>query len=201
MATKIRNDILIKSLCIESLTSIFLASLLDIKDRKNSITLGNKRSSFSFDQKVNLLIDMGVLNKLNKEKFQTFMEIRNKFMHVLEITNYEKCFEELDGKEKWILRVYPQNTGLSKEKQLAQAVNDLAEDVTTLTTSISIKIDSKIKQEAEARVNEDTKEAILYAINNVRDKLDIVSGSEKIGTKLSKAIFSDYKKKMKELRV
>lgn len=153
MATKIRNDILIKSLCIESLTSIFLASLLDIKDRKNSITLGNKRSSFSFDQKVNLLIDMGVLNKLNKEKFQTFMEIRNKFMHVLEITNYEKCFEELDGKEKWILRVYPQNTGLSKEKQLAQAVNDLAEDVTTLTTSISIKIDSKIKQEAEARVN------------------------------------------------
>lgn len=49
MATKIRNDILIKSLCIESLTSIFLASLLDIKDRKNSITLGNKRSSFSFD--------------------------------------------------------------------------------------------------------------------------------------------------------
>lgn len=129
------------------------------------------------------------------------MEIRNKFMHVLEITNYEKCFEELDGKEKWILRVYPQNTGLSKEKQLAQAVNDLAEDVTTLTTSISIKIDSKIKQKAEARVNEDAKEAILYAINNVRDKLDIVSGSEKIGTKLSKAIFSDYKKKMKELRV
>src|SRR5688572_19762225 len=91
-----RQNILNVSLLVENFTSLFLSRLLEIQDHRKTISFGNKSSSLSFNQKVNILIDIGALNATDKIKFQTFMEIRNQFMHNIDADSYENCFKYLD---------------------------------------------------------------------------------------------------------
>ena len=64
-----RNIILASSLLIEKTTSRFIANLLGIKKPENSLTLGIKNSALSFNQKIDLLIDLGALSASDKSKF------------------------------------------------------------------------------------------------------------------------------------
>ena len=59
------------SIFIERGISATLAHLLDI-DLINSKTLGNKSTSFSLKQKIDLLTDIQALDKIHHTKFQTF---------------------------------------------------------------------------------------------------------------------------------
>lgn len=102
-----RNIILSSSLLIEKTTSSFIANLLGINNPENSLTLGIKNSAFSFNQKIDLLIDLGALNTSDKRKFQLFMELRNKFMHVLEADSFVNCFKLLRGKKHFYLSCIP----------------------------------------------------------------------------------------------
>ena len=40
------------------------------------------------------------------KKFELFGEIRNKFLHNLEVDTFEKCFEYIDGREKGFKKSY-----------------------------------------------------------------------------------------------
>ena len=64
-----RNIILETSLVLEKTITALISELLGIKNPEDSITLGNKSSSLSFNQKVDLLIDLGALGKEDKKKF------------------------------------------------------------------------------------------------------------------------------------
>lgn len=172
MATdiEIRTKILAASLAIESLTSAFLANLLNIQDLVNSRTLGNKSSSFSFNQKIDLLIDIKALSKENKTKLTTFMEIRNQFMHNIDANTYENCMNALDGKDNYLLKQYPSDTNKSKEIRLEFAVNELITEVTGIISSILLKINDKVFKESELKVVNAMKISLMEAIKEIEIK-------------------------------
>ncbi len=143
LGLEIRKEILENALMMEMLTTNFLARILNIKEPKNSRTLGNKTSSFSFNNKIDLLIDLGALKKEERRKYQYFMEIRNQFIHNIYASTYEKCLSVLDGTNNAILKLYPQPDDLSLDEKYKNAVNSLSEEVLNLTIQIIDNLDLK----------------------------------------------------------
>lgn len=135
-----RNIILETSLLLEKAVSGVLANIFGHPDYKSSISFGNKSSAISFNQKINLLIDIGALEKDNKKKFLTFMEIRNVFMHVFEANTFTNCFGFLDNKEKFLLKIYADPKDEISEDKLKELCIALSNDIIILTLNIIVKI-------------------------------------------------------------
>ena len=76
----LRSSILLCAIREENEISRALKYLLRTV-RPDSKTLGNKSSSLSFKSKVDLLFDIGDLEKPAYDKLILFMEIRNQFIH------------------------------------------------------------------------------------------------------------------------
>jgi len=211
---KKRNLVLSTSLYIEKMTSVFLGSLLGIEDIETSKTLGNKNSSLSFNNKIDLLIDIGALKPETKKKFQHFMEIRNQFMHNLSATSYVKCVDNLNGTEKSLLKIYPQKKGLEKEDELEGAITELCNDVAKLAMDITEAVKKKFMQESLMEINKKSQDAMFATFQEVSSIFDdhfksVIESEKKItpkefenfGTKLSKVLLSVWLKKIKEIRV
>jgi len=208
----IRKEILSTSLIVEGFTSAFLSALLGIGDFTNSRTLGNKGGSLSFNQKVDLLIEIGALSKENRSKFQAFMEIRNQFIHNYSATTYEKCFAATDGKAKYILKAYPQANNLSREEQLNAATHELSDEITTLTFALMKNVKEKFRHDIEADVSNKSQKAFIEALGQVKTSLDDYFDKEiaksptyntrrlkGFGTELSKILYGLWNKNFKKL--
>ncbi len=163
----IRTDILSYSLMVENFSSIFLSTLLDISDFKESKSLGNKSGNLSFNQKIDLLIDIKALNKKEKSKFLTFMSIRNQFMHNIDADNYENCLKNIDGAEKFLLKTYPQEDKLTKETQLENATKKLSSEVVDITIKLLSKIKEKIEKEVKSELLEKYQKNSIEAISKI----------------------------------
>ncbi len=146
-----RLEILRTSLLVEKFVTSFLALLIGIEDQDNSKTLGNKSTSLSFNQKIDILIDMGALNNLEKKKFQTFMEIRNQFMHNIMADSYVSCFNFINGKESFLLKEYPQTLDNSREEQLRTAVVKLSTEIFELIITLTDHIQATAKPREKIR--------------------------------------------------
>lgn len=144
-----RTTILTYALLLETISSTFLANLIGIEKPLDSISFGNKSTSLSFNQKINLLIDIRALQKDEKKKYQTFMEIRNQFMHNLGSDTFESCYDNLDGKDKFVLQLYPQNMDLTRERKLELASCKLADYILNQTIMLIDKIKEKIGKEIQ----------------------------------------------------
>jgi hypothetical protein len=205
-----RIEILKTSLLIERFLSHFLGGLLNIKDVRKSISLGNKNTALSFNQKINLLIDIGALNSETKAKFQIFMELRNQFMHNIEAKTYTSCLSFMDGKESYLLKKYPQNITYTKETQLRKAVSNLSTEVLELSIGIMDRLKEKWGKDAEASTNkllaDSLKASVVEAGDLLNESIDqqIQAGKnispkqlEKLGTQMTKFIFVKTVEKMK----
>jgi len=170
---EIRTEILQYSLLIENFTSIFLSNLLNIPDFKASKSLGNKSGNLSFNQKIELLIDIQALEKKEKSKFLTFMSVRNQFMHNFDANSYENCFENIDGADKFILRNFPQDELLTKENQLKNATKQLANDVVTITVKLLDKVKEKIEEKVKSEISEDYQKNSIKAISEIEKALNL----------------------------
>jgi hypothetical protein len=169
---KIRIGILETALMLEEMASAFLANLLSVKNLEDSLSFSNKNSALSFNQKINLLIDIGALDKSSRSKFQLFMEIRNQFMHNTKADTYELCFSFTDNKDTFILKTYPQDKKLPKEEQLKLAVDNLKDEVFALTAKVIKKIKSKIEDEFHAKFHKETFDDLIQSIEDVKKMLD-----------------------------
>ena len=90
----IRSIVIDKSVKIEYLIDTIVSASLGL-GFKDSLSFGNRSSSLSFLNKINLLIDFNfITEKAMKSKFQCFAEIRNQFAHVLEVDSMSKCRQE-----------------------------------------------------------------------------------------------------------
>lgn len=170
-STYIRVNILEASLIIERQTSIFLAALLGIRDFKDSRTLGNISGSLPFNTKIDLLIDMGALDSETRNMFQTFMELRNQFMHNIDADSYENCISFLKGKKNFLLKKYSQDDSLSKEEQMKNAIESLCTDVQKLTLEIFEKVKEKIMKQADLEVHKISSDAYLSYFQKPNDDL------------------------------
>lgn len=95
---ELRKDILERALTLESSINQLLISYLNI-DNQELKTLGNKSSSLSFKNKIDLLSDLGVFTKEENKKFVFLMEFRNQFLHNINCNSFEKAIEIL-GKDR-----------------------------------------------------------------------------------------------------
>lgn len=79
------------SVKVEHILNLIIAQLLGVKSDETR-SFGNSSQALSFNAKANLLLDLNYLNKEQIDKFQIFMEVRNKFAHIYAIDTFEKCF-------------------------------------------------------------------------------------------------------------
>ncbi len=167
MAEK-RLNVINSSIFIEKLISAALASFLDI-DLPTSKTLGNKSTSFSLNQKINLLTDMQAFDKSNVRKFQIFSEIRNQFAHNLDVYDFTSCFKLIDGSENYLQKVYSNESFefCSKEDQLETYFNILFKDVLSICHKLLEKAEQKVKFIGEAEAANDLKEYVINALNTL----------------------------------
>ena len=183
-----REFILTVSLLVENFTSIFLSRLLEIKDYRQTISFGNKSSNLSFNQKINLLIDIGAVPAGQKNKFVTFMEIRNQFMHNLEAKSYETCFDFMDGKDKFVLKTYPQDPKKSREEQLEKATQELSNEVLSMSAKLYDKVKEKIEKEVRFDLLEKVQPVLIKAIADLGKKKtsgnNVTAKSKPVGKKL-----------------
>lgn len=174
----VRSEVLEYSLIIENLSSFFLSGLLDISDYKKSKSLGNTGSSLSFNQKVELLIDIQALDFKEKSKYMAFMSIRNQFMHNIEADSYENCFNHLKGTDKFLLTTYPQDIKLTQEKQLENVTRSLAQDVMKITVNLMNKVKERIGEKVKNEMLEKYQEASMSAISEIEKTLNSVYDSK-----------------------
>lgn len=160
-----RKFILTISLLVEDFTSLFLSGLLDIENYQKSKSFGNKSSNLSFSQKINLLIDIGAMEDDDRKKFITFMEIRNQFMHNLDANNYENCFKHLDGKDKFILKLYPQDNGNSNETKLEKATEELAYEILKSSMNLYNKLKEKIEKKVKLEIAEQSLPILIKVLS------------------------------------
>ncbi|MCK8143412.1 hypothetical protein MW871_16085 [Flavobacterium sp. I-SCBP12n] len=208
---EIRSEILQYSLLIEDFTSSLLGQLLNIKDYKKTKSLGNQSGNLSFNQKVNLLIDIDALNEEERSKFIAFMEIRNQFMHNINAKDYESCFGFLKGKSTYILKLFPQDKSLPLEEQLKNATSQLSDSVIQSTVMLTEKVIEQIRKKSTAFVLEKFKKNSLETIKEIKSVFDSLYTEKKgagiktisieeikdIGTIFSKAYYSTMIKKIK----
>ena len=87
------------SVKIEFFLNSIVCQLLEVKSEE-TLSFGNSSNALSFNAKANLLLDLNYLNKEQRLKFQIFMEIRNKFAHILSVDTFEKCLPLTNNYEK-----------------------------------------------------------------------------------------------------
>lgn len=171
---RIHSKVLFISLAIEKNTSFFLGQLLKINNTLDSRTLGNKNSSLSLNTKIDLLIDIGALDSDLKKVFLAFMEVRNQLMHNIEVTNYERCFSFLEGKDTFLIKRYKPDSSLNREKQLEYVVDKLGSEVFEQINKIIDIIGKKSEEDIQKKVHEISNNAYTESIAKLEDKVGVI---------------------------
>lgn len=123
----------------EGAVNLILAKLMGIR-ADESRSFGTSNQALSINAKANLLLDLKQLEKLQREKFQIFMEVRNKFGHLHSVDTFEKCFAML-GSYKRLKVIYSIDAeGDSLEEDMQTMFCVLSIDLTSILAKINEEI-------------------------------------------------------------
>ena len=140
-----RHHVIDISVQLEYNISAFLAGYLNINYLESRSF--RKSSSLSFQQKLNLILDMKVLEKDQLEKLEIFGQIRNKFAHDFDIKTYKDCFFSESGLKKRLEKIYKHRNELILESDCEKIFIRLLKDIIyigdLLIEKLRIKILSK----------------------------------------------------------
>lgn len=153
-----RTFVIEMSVKIEHLLNLIIAKLLFVNP-ENSRSFGTSSQALSFNSKANLLFDLNKLNKEQREKFQIFMEIRNKFAHLHSVDTFEKCFEETKNYNR-LKKIYGiDENGNSLEEDMESMFSVLSVDIAKLISEIKEKLYSEMAVKfTQRRFSETVKE-------------------------------------------
>ncbi|MES2378050.1 MAG: hypothetical protein V4553_15790 [Bacteroidota bacterium] len=140
---KIRKQVLLDSLYIESLIGHAASLFLGISNAKTSNCFGNTSKALSFNQKIFLLIDVGALDNNTTAKFLKFMEIRNQFVHNIDAISFENCLDNINGAENYLIKQYPSNIEESKELKLGRVYKELVSEIIKIIKDLHKKLEKK----------------------------------------------------------
>lgn len=186
---ELRKSILKASLLIEQSTSNFICRLLSI-NQDNSKLFGNTSGCLSFNQKIDLLIEIGALDKDTRTKYQIFMEIRNQFMHNYKANTYSECLKNLNGRKSYLLKTYNFSETPLPEKQIEMAISKLIIDVLGVTQKIIEKVKENATKTAESIVYKDSNTALLYSLKHFEFKG--LQFDEKISKGITNKILNEF---------
>ncbi len=142
-----RPFVIEESVLFEYNLSLIICKLLDI-DISKSKSFGNSSSSLSFANKVNLLLDINVIDKNDKLKFEKLSEIRNQFAHNKDASDFTKCFSCISGLKTFLEKLYGSNIDKLKneEAQNSALFQNLLNDLTKILKKF---IGAIIKKESD----------------------------------------------------
>ncbi|TKC59172.1 hypothetical protein FBD94_16710 [Pedobacter hiemivivus] len=160
-----RARVIEDSVHLEKNISTYLCLLLGIDLKTTKLF---KSEAMSFDVKLNLLLELNYFDKLKREKFRRFSEIRNKFAHLADVITFTDCYERLGGIENHFKRWYPsaaiKKSGEDLNKEYYNLLKtDLFEDITDFTEYF----DSTKKKELEVKEKAERYSLILKEMNKL----------------------------------
>ena len=164
------------------MSSFSLAYLLDIDfdKTKESKSLGNSSSSLSFNQKVNLLLDNKSITKEEKLKLESFMNIRNQFMHNKDANSYEKAVELVSGLRNRLQKIYPdlfKDTDI--ENAIEKCVSELYNDSLNILADYKGGREKKMTAEIERKIYTKKFKVLVKVMDSELDKVyDYVKNHE-----------------------
>lgn len=154
-SSKKRLKVLEYSLTMELMASFSLAFLLDIEfdNIAGTKSLGNSSSALSFNQKLNLLLDNKSITKEEKLKLESFMNIRNQFMHNKSADSYSKAVSFISGLQNRLKKIYPEFfVDLELEDSIEKCVAQLFSDSLSILGDFKGGRENKLKIMSERDV-------------------------------------------------
>lgn len=168
-----RNKVLDNTLLLEYIINEMLAGVLSIREAEKSLSLGSQNSALSLNNKVNLLIDLGAISQDSQTKFQHFMSIRNKFLHLRQITSFVLCYQCI-GKSliNYLEKSYPSYPDHSIEENYERQYSLLSADVIDIAAYIQKSINEKMAEKIIFQSNNNLLSTLRQTISNELDFLE-----------------------------
>lgn len=165
---KIKLKVLKYSLRLEKIASHSLGFILDVEDPTNTKSLGNKNTPLAFNQKLHLLLDSGSIDKKEKEKMEIFMEVRNQFMHNLNVNSFIEVFAVLTGRETRLRKLYP--SYFSDEIEVEDSLNRVTEKLYLEGMKILMSFKGARESKMKTMTSESVFRRLYEATPNAIDK-------------------------------
>mgnify|MGYP000220995066 CR=1 FL=1 len=144
-----RSQVVDQAVKVEHFVNSILATLLGI-EKRDSKSFGNTSSALSFSAKINLLLDLGILEHKYKSKILAFLELRNQFVHNLEVAEISECPDEL---KKKLIRFYGgKNVDSDYPTYYTNLYNDVLIAVQELYNQIGERAGKKGETEAKSKL-------------------------------------------------
>jgi hypothetical protein len=121
--------------------SNYLKVKLDI--RNDDSRSFDKGSSLSFQQKLNLILDLDVLTKDEVLKFELFGQIRNKFAHKVEIETFADCIDSDKHLRNKLVKLYSPEKEVSQDFQYRSIFIDVLIDITAIGVKLVKDLENK----------------------------------------------------------
>jgi hypothetical protein len=150
------------SVKIEHILNVIMAQLLGVID-EDSKSFGNSSQALIFNAKANLLLDLNYLNKEQRQKFQIFMGIRNKFAHIHSVDTFEKCFAQTNNYDQLKKLFGINEEGERLEKDMEYLFMALSMDIAMTLNKIRDRIHSEMAVKY-------TQRSFTEAINTKREE-------------------------------
>lgn len=171
---EVRSRILEYSLCIEGLINDLLLMNLGIYGDKEKTKLFSNKGKLTFQNKIDLLFDIAILTNEEKLEFELLMNIRNKFLHVLDCSSFQSLFQQLEsGIVNRFKKFLKEGQSISDEGACMSACYRLFQkNIDTIKKKIDVNISLNKKKHKFFQLQN---EQIIYYVDFVHDFLEKVS--------------------------
>lgn len=167
----LRSKILMYSIKQEELSSEIVKKFLRIS-KHDLKTLGNKISSFSFKNKIDLLFDIGDIEKEQYSFLIKFMEIRNQFIHNPTCSTFLDLKRENNELTNYIKKKF-ENRIVDEEQSLSESFDKLNEFSNQVLIKLDKEYDEGITRELhrflDAKLESNFESILINTINNLKE--------------------------------
>ncbi len=170
-----RNIVLADALVVEGMIKMMMGPLVSLKPLPKLDS--SERIPLSFDQSINLLIYLKVIDKKHRSKLKLFGDIRSQFVHNWEASTFTTCLKFCNRTED-LLKMYPtKDKRLKLEKQLERACKKLGIDVRDIVGDVVDAFLAKAWEHVQNEANKEkieytaTREATIYALRAFKENL------------------------------
>lgn len=132
-----RKELLETALLVEGVTSALLKQLLGVEDGESRV-FGRSGAAMPFSMKIELLMEVGMLEAAMRNKMKLFMELRNQAAHVHDLPTITSLLEGLGRNPKYLLNHYDYVN--ENEGELRRVLTLLCNEVIQTVFSVTAKV-------------------------------------------------------------
>lgn len=168
---ELRSWVISQVLRLEQTTSELLRTIFRVFS-KDTKTLGNKSSAFSFKAKIDLLYDLEEIDRTEYSQLLKIMEIRNQFAHNHNAVTFESLDEINSEINKYLLRFEPDNfpDDILREEKLKHIFGELFKKLAGKLLACQIEYTGGLQNDVKQYVNDKVVENIETIWNRALEK-------------------------------